>query len=222
MWPALIVQQLGRLLPPEFSAEPRVHLGAFFEIDVSTWENEPSANSWEVTEPPAGTGSGAALATWAPPRPTMSANAKLGDEYEYAVEIYDQSRGRRLVAAIEIVSPANKDRAENRRAFATKCAALLQNGVSVMIVDPVTVLNQNLYLEMLERFQLDDPAIRGAGVATYSAACRRRAPFIETWAYPMGIGDTMPTLPLYLGDNIVIELELEDSYAETCRVLRIA
>ena len=34
MWPATIVQQLSRELPPEFSAEPRTHLGSYFEIDV--------------------------------------------------------------------------------------------------------------------------------------------------------------------------------------------
>ncbi len=32
------------------------------------------------------------------------------DLYEYEVLIFDQQRGRELVAAIEIVSPANKDR----------------------------------------------------------------------------------------------------------------
>lgn len=42
------------------------------------------------------------------------------------------------MAAIEIVSPANKDRPEHRHAFVAKCAALLQNQVSVTIVDLVT------------------------------------------------------------------------------------
>jgi hypothetical protein len=37
----------------------------------------------------------------------------LTDQYEYEVLVYDQSRGRRLVAAVEIVSPANNDRPEN-------------------------------------------------------------------------------------------------------------
>ena len=45
--------------------------------------------------------------------------------YEYEVRIYDAERGRHLVAAIEIVSPANKDRPEHRDAFVGKCAALL-------------------------------------------------------------------------------------------------
>jgi hypothetical protein len=54
--------------------------------------------------------------------------------------VYDQRRGRHLVAAVEIVSPANKDRPENRRAFVTKGAALLQQGVCVSLVDLVTAV----------------------------------------------------------------------------------
>ena len=45
--------------------------------------------------------------------------------------------GARLVAAIELVSPANKDRAAHRRAFAT-CASHLCQGVGLVIVDIVT------------------------------------------------------------------------------------
>jgi len=40
MWPATIVQQLSRELPPEFTAEPRAQLGSYFEIDVCAYEEE--------------------------------------------------------------------------------------------------------------------------------------------------------------------------------------
>jgi len=35
-WPMTIVQRLSKVLPEEFTAEPRVHLGTYFEIDVCT------------------------------------------------------------------------------------------------------------------------------------------------------------------------------------------
>jgi hypothetical protein len=31
----------------------------------------------------------------------------------------------------------------------------------------------------------------------------------------------LPTLPLWLAENFAIPLELEESYEETCRILRI-
>ena len=46
--------------------------------------------------------------------------------------------GPRLVAAIELVSPGNKDRQTERRAFAIKVASYLYQGISVIIVDIVT------------------------------------------------------------------------------------
>ena len=53
---------------------------------------------------------------------------ELADHDEYEVRVYDRKYRRRLVAAIELVSPANKDRPDKRRAFVGKCAALLRKG----------------------------------------------------------------------------------------------
>ena len=39
LWPGIIVQQLAPRLPDCFVAEPRVHLGSYYEIDVCTFEH---------------------------------------------------------------------------------------------------------------------------------------------------------------------------------------
>jgi hypothetical protein len=88
------------------------------------------------------------------------------------VRIYDTWRYRRLVAVVEIVSPANKDRPEHRRAFVAKCAALLQQHVSVAIVDLVTTRQNNLYGDLLELIGQADPSLSPEPRHTYSAACR--------------------------------------------------
>ena len=44
----------------------------------------------------------------------------------------------RLTAAIELVSPRNKDRVQARQAFAVKCVGYLQQDSSVVVVDTVT------------------------------------------------------------------------------------
>ena len=43
------------------------------------------------------------------------------------IRIYDSRRNRHLVAAIEIVSPSNDDRPENRATFLAKAATLLNS-----------------------------------------------------------------------------------------------
>ncbi|MBI4605341.1 MAG: DUF4058 family protein, partial [Planctomycetes bacterium] len=157
---------------------------------------------------------------------TLTVDADLADQYEYEVHVYDQSRGRRLVAAVEIVSPANKDRAESRRAFVTKCAALLQQNVCVSIVDPVTTRNFNLYADLLKLLDRTDPAFGPHSPCLYAATCRGRrigrTPRLETWAYPLAVGQPLPKLPIWLTEELAIELDLEAAYEETCRVLRIA
>ncbi len=84
-----------------------------------------------------------ATATWAPPQPTLSIPADLPEQDEYEIRIYDTQRRRRLVAAVEMVSPTNKDRPHRRRLFAAKCAALLRERVCVAIVDVVTTRHFN-------------------------------------------------------------------------------
>src|SRR5262249_33760774 len=170
-WPAVIVQQLGKKLPARYVAAPRVHSGSQVEIDVATYGTE------EVGPPPAAAGEGnggVATAVWPPPRPTLAVETELPDADEYEVRIFDTKRGRRLVAAVEIVSPANKDRPEHRRLFVAKCAALLQQHVSLAIVDLVTVGDFNLYADLLEFLDQQGPSLGNQSTTLCAGASRPR------------------------------------------------
>lgn len=221
MLPAAMVQRLVPLLPPEFTAEPRVHLGSYYEIDVCAFEDSAPRQSSNVSD--ATEGGTATLA--APPEPTLVVDADLADQYVYEVLIFDQSRARQLVAAVEIVSPGNKDRPENRLALVTKCAALLQQGVCVSLVDLVTTRNFNLYTELLELLNKSDPAFEPEPPPIYAVTCRARkvgrTARLESWAYPLAIGQPLPNLPIWLSEQVNVPLVLEASYEDACRALRI-
>lgn len=147
------------------------------------------------------------------------------DADEYEVRIYDAERDRRLVAAVELVSPGNKDRPESRARFVAKCAALLRQHVAVMLVDVVTVRAFNLYAELLEWVGERDPALGEDPPPTYAVACRLRpggaSRWLETWNRPLAVGQSLPVLPLWLSDDLAIPLDLEASYEQTCADLRI-
>ncbi len=220
-WPMMIAQRLNAELPANFVAEPRVHLGSAFEIDVAAYRND-GAGSWSPSAPPQ---NGAIASTaWSPARPALILEAELPTPSEYEVLVYDVSRQRRLVAAIEIVSPANKDRPESRRAFVHKCEALLHQGVCVAIVDVVTIRTANLYCELAELMRATTTV--AASVPIYAVACRglRQGDRwqVEAWEHELALGEPLPTLPLWLTDQLFIPLVLEESYEETCRSLRIA
>ncbi len=129
------------------------------------------------------------------------------------------------MAAVELVSPANKDRPEHRRAFVAKCAALIQDRVCVAIVDPVTTRTANLYSDLLELLGQTDPSLTDGPCPLYAVSCRwartGESGQLETWMHPLGLGQPLPTLPLWLAENLAVPLDLERSYEETCRILRI-
>jgi hypothetical protein len=220
MWPAMIVQQLFDILPSGFVAAPGVHFGEDFEIDVSAFEED------EPAEPITSTGD-SGVATVAPPAPTLSLEADLSDQDEFEVQVYDVERGRELVAAIEIVSPSNKDRPEHRRAFVAKVAALLQKEVCVSVVDLVTIRQFNLYADLLELIGGADPQLGPTPPNLYAVTIRSRKPpdrrpLLDMWYSPMSVGQPLPTLPIWLSPNLHVLLPLEASYEETCRLLHIA
>jgi hypothetical protein len=226
MWPAAIVMTLLPRLPRGYFAEPRVHLGSEVEIDLGTFDDV--AGGPGPSAPPGSDdgGSGAATAVWAPPRPTPAVEAGWPDQDEYEVRVFDERRGRRPVAAVEIVSPSNKDRPEHRRAFIAQCAALLQERVCVAIVDLVTTRGFNLYGELLDWLGQADPAPASGPCPIYAVSARwsRRgdARLLETWAHPLTVGQPLPTLPLWLAADLAVPLDLGASDEETRRLLRIS
>lgn len=219
-WPVAIVAQLRDKLPRPYFAEPRVHWGSSAEIDVVTYEKE-SAGLLSAGD----ANGGVATEVWVPPRATFTVVSDLPAQDVYEVLVFDEKRRSRLVAAVEIVSPANKDRPEHRRAFVAKCAGLLREQVAVAIVDIVTARTQNLYAELLEFIGQSDPTLKPEPPLLYATACRftKRANewLLETWPQPLALGRPLPTLPLWLADNLAVPLELEESYEQSCSILNI-
>src|SRR4051794_16610698 len=193
-WPAMIVLALARRLPPRYVAAPRVHSGALVEVDVATYEkDDPDARPPGAED---GNGGGVATAVWAPPRPTLTLVTDLPELDEYAVRVYDIKRGRRLVAAVELVSPANKDRPEHRRVFVARCAALLQQGVAVSIVDLDTIRDFNLYVELLDLLGQKDPSLGSEPPSLYAVSSRwgskDHTRLLEAWNQPLTVGQPLP------------------------------
>lgn len=219
MWPAMIVRQLFDILPTGYVSAPNVHFGKDVEIDVSAFEEDEAAETRTST-------GDSGVATVSPPAPTLTLEADLSDQDEFEVRIYDVERGRELVAAIEIVSPSNKDRPENRRAFVAKVAALLQKDVCVSMIDLVTIRQFNLYADLLELIGRTDPKLGPTPPNLYAVTIRsrkrpRRRSVLDLWSYPMTPGQPLPTLPIWLSPDLHVLLPLEGSYEETCRLLHI-
>src|SRR5690242_6860726 len=76
-WPAMIVQWLNPVLPDGYMAEPRVHLGPYFEIDVTAFERaQPQISSSGAGD------SGVAVVPWSATQPLLDVEADWPDQYE--------------------------------------------------------------------------------------------------------------------------------------------
>jgi hypothetical protein len=139
-------------LPEGYFAAPNVQFS--IEIDVAAFEEEVKDS------PDAASG-------WQPPAPALTLPlALLSDVVE--VQVFATSGGPTLAGAIELVSPANKDRAGHRDAFVSKCASYVQSGIGLVLVDVVTERHANLHAALLDRLGSPGTGLRDVGL--YAAA----------------------------------------------------
>jgi len=211
-WATSIMATLNRgVLPPGYFAETQVHIGSRVEVDVASFERGASASV------AAEDGGGVAVQTWAPPVATLVMPAVFPDEIE--VQVFSTATGATLVAAIELVSPGNKDRPEARRAFATRCAGYLQMGIGLVIVDVVTGRQANLHDQLVQLLELPELFRIASESPVYTVAYRpiRRDPEgdqIEVWPIHLMVGRSLPIMPLALRGSETVPLDLEATYTE--------
>ncbi len=218
-WTTTMADSLNDRLPSEYFAEPQVSYGMRVEIDVGTFTERG------LPEPPDGNGGGTAVQTqlWAPPTPIAVMPGTFPDEFE--VRVYSSSAGPVLVAAIELVSPANKDREDTRHAFAAKCAAYLQRGIGLIVIDIVTSRHANLHDELITLLRYDPTFAFPKPTPTYAMAYRpvHRAERneIDLWREALAVGEPLPMLPLAVRGLASLPVDLEGTYMEACKRGRI-
>ena len=212
-WASTLASRLNAVVPGEFRVHENLKLGGGVEIDVATVRSPPGANGADTPRQSA----------WHPPAPAATTPAVFPDRFE--VLVFRQFGGRQLVAAIELVSPGNKDRDETRTAFANKVASYLHEGVSVLVVDVVTERRANLHDDLVLALGFPEDLRMGGDGALYAASyrpvVRDGRPEIDIWLNPFAIGDPLPTMPLRLIADYFVPVELEATYAETCRLRRL-
>lgn len=208
-WATYIAEALNEQLPVDYFAEPTAKFA--IEIDVAAWE-EPG-ESPRQTSP---------RSEWTPPAPQATLPLIfLTDVVEVRIVRYEG--GPILAAAIEFVSPSNKDRPLARDAFVSKCAAYLQQGAGLMIVDIVTERYANLHGDLLSRVSpgTHDSPTGDLYAASYRPVQSEEEATLDVWYEELHLGGKLPTLPLGLRGGLQLPIELDATYGRTCQNLRI-
>jgi hypothetical protein len=219
-WAAAMAESLNESLPPEYFAEFQVTVGTRIEVDVGTFgeEGAPGAAT------PSDSGATAVQTpVWAPPAPAAVLPAVFPDDFQ--VHVFSSVAGPTLVAAIELVSPGNKDRDEARRAFAAKCAAYLQRGIGLVIVDIVTSRRANLHDELMallgHNVGFVFPTATYLYATAYRPAHREDRNEIDLWRESLALGQSLPMLPLAVRGLGCLPIDLDATYTEARKRGRI-
>jgi len=204
----------GGLLPEGYYALTEQHAGRAI-ADVLTLHASPAGldpSTDRLALPPA-TG-GVALAD-APPRAerrhTVEPTA-LGRRRSLAIR---HVSGHRLVALIEIISPANKDRPRHVANFVDKAVSALDLGVHLLLVDPFPPGSHDpsgMHGAVLRELEESDepydvPPDKPATLASYAAG-----PAVEIYVKHVAFGTALPEMPLFLRPDRYVNVPLEPTY----------
>lgn len=204
LWATCITSALNDGLPKDFFAEAQVHAWPRIEVDIATL-SESNADG-VATLPQTRT-------TLAPADLTLPAAAFPP---AFGVHVYETSGGPTLVAAIELVSPGNKDRDESRRAFTAKCAALIQAAIGVIVIDIVTSRRSEPFRDLMAFLypQQPLPELSPLLAASFRPTRVNDVDTLEIRHRPLAVGSTLPVLSLALGGLDRIDVNFEATYED--------
>jgi hypothetical protein len=205
-WAAAMARLLNAgVLPAGYYAVPFLDHEGPVEIDVAALRDRASAF----------TASDAGAKPWSAPATQISVAVEWPDMDEIRVEIFSDEGDPHLAAAIELVSPRNKDRLKAREAFAAKCADHLRHGRGLVIVDAVTTRRADLHADLLTALGAsanDAQQFALAATSYQPAASENGEGRLLAWPAELQIGQPLPTVPLWLGADLAVPLDLEASH----------
>jgi hypothetical protein len=147
--------------------------------------------------------------------PTARVIARL-EKINYAKRadrvVIRHGRGK-VVAIIEIISPGNKDSRNAIRTFVEKAADILNQGVNLLVVDlfpPTPRDPQGIHKAISDEFgdePFEAPQAKPLTVVSYIGGDLPTA-YVES----VGLGDPLPTSPIFLSETRYIPAPLEATY----------
>ncbi len=119
----------------------------------------------------------------------------------------------RTIAVIEILSPGNKDSRAAIQDFISKTLDFLRAGIHVLLIDlfppsPRDPLGMHKLLwDEIDEEPFAFPDGKNRILASYEAGVAKAA-YVE----PIGVGDVLPDMPLFLAQGMHVKVPLEPTY----------
>jgi hypothetical protein len=123
-----------------------------------------------------------------------------------------------LIAAVEIVSPRNKDRAAAKETYTGRYLGYLRLGVHLMLVDVLPRPRGFSFADSItSSLGLDLPPLPPPFAAVYRVGEvvpveEDMGSLVGLWLRPLQVGQPLPALPLPLSVHQEVTIDLEETY----------
>lgn len=212
-WLAYLVEWIQPRLPEGY----RAFLGGVPALTVASGPGKPdvSVRQWGTSPPgEAGATDTAVL------EPDLEASVTFRLDPQLAVHIDFHGR---LIAALELVSPRNKDRADAKETYANRYLGYLRLGVHLLLVDVLPrpkgysfsdAITSSLGLELPP---LPPPFAAAYRVGEVIPVADDLGSLVGLWRRPLRIGQPLPPLPLPLSVHRAVVVDLEETYQRAAK-----
>lgn len=205
VWMVELLYAIKPQLPPAY----RAYIGTTPAFAIGAPDDgrpDVGVPDWPTEEPkPPGGGSGA--------------NQEPDEEVAVATISADTAllveRAGRLVAAIELVSPRNKDRLSAQAAYAGAYAGYLLRGIHLLLVD---VHRRPAGFSFADRIAAELRMQQPPVPAPFAVGYRVGGPspsggrFLAVWRRPLAVGDPLPPMHLWLSADESVPVDLDSTY----------
>jgi hypothetical protein len=200
------------LLPAGYYTMPEQHLGRSIG-DVLTLHAAPPAQ-----RPPLPDG-GLALAE-APPKVGRKLTVSGSARTRRRTLTVRHVSGHRIVALVEIVSPANKDRPSHVDDLASKVTGALALGVHVLVADllaPGPHDPGGIHGAIWEQLDPEAEVFVPPPTAPLTLASYVARAEVDAYLESIAVGDGLPEMPLFLHPDRYVKVPLETAYEAAFR-----
>ena len=191
----------------------RAYIGSVPNLTVGSETGRPDVGvrDWQTTPPtpPIPTGG-------SDDQPDFEGVVTLTLEADHAIHI---DRSGFLIAAIELVSPRNKDRPDSRERYTRRYYGYIRQNVHLMLID---VLPRPVGFSFADAVAADVGLELPPTPVPYAVSFRVGEPVPEGtilayWRRPLAVGAPLPTILLALTVHESVRIDLEHTYREAAR-----
>lgn len=213
VWLTYLLEYVQERLPPGYKA----FLGGVPSLTVDTGHGKPDVNvrQWAPIPAPEAAPSGTSVL-----EPDLEASVAFRLDPQRALHIDFHGQ---LIAALEVVSPRNKDRAAAKETYCNRYLGYLRLGVHLLLVDVLPRPKGFSFSDAITGdLALDLPSLPAPFAAAYRVG--EAVPvgdeignLVGLWRRPLRVGQPLPTLPLPLNVHDAVIIDLEETYHRATR-----